>query len=97
MIPGEERTAVRDAGLFGRVAVMLGGYSNERQVSLDSGNAVLDALRSLDVDAEAWDPAERNIRGLADADIDRVWIALHGRRRRCVAGHAAVAGIAIYR
>lgn len=78
MIPSEERFEVRDAGLFGRVAVMLGGFSNERQVSLDSGNAVLDALRSLDVDAEAWDPAERDIRSLADADIDRVWIALHG-------------------
>jgi len=78
MIPGEERIEVRDAGLFGRVAVMLGGFSSERQVSLDSGNAVLEALQSLSVDAVAWDPAERDIRGLADADIDRVWIALHG-------------------
>ncbi|MEX1266075.1 MAG: D-alanine--D-alanine ligase [Woeseia sp.] len=78
MIPGEQRIEVRDAGLFGRVAVMLGGFSSERRVSLDSGNAVLAALQSLGVDAEAWDPAEHNIRGMADADIDRVWIALHG-------------------
>ncbi len=74
----DARRVVRDAGEFGRVAVLMGGDSSERDVSLDSGKAVLDALLSLGVDATAWDPRERDIRALADAGFDRVWIALHG-------------------
>ena len=74
----ETRFPVSDAALFGRVAVLLGGDSAEREVSLDSGAAVLAALQSRGVDAQAWDPAERSIFTLADAGVDRVWIALHG-------------------
>lgn len=66
-----------DVKQFGKVAVLLGGKSGEREVSLKSGNAVLAALLSQGVDAHAFDPAERNLSELAD--YDRVFIALHGR------------------
>ena len=74
----EQRVAINDASGFGRVAVMLGGDSSEREVSLDSGAAVLDALQSKGVDAHAWDPAENPLSEFANAGFDRVWIALHG-------------------
>jgi D-alanine-D-alanine ligase len=74
----EQRHAVHDAGDFGRVAVMLGGFSSEREVSLASGTAVLKALQSRGIDAHGWDPADRDLRAFAAAGFDRVWIALHG-------------------
>lgn len=74
----EERVDVPAAGEFGRVAVMLGGFSSERDVSLDTGAAVLAALRSRGVDAHPWDPAEKPMAEFATAGFDRVWIALHG-------------------
>ena len=74
----EQRYEVNDAATFGHVAVMLGGDSCEREVSLDTGAAVLQALQSKGVDAEAWDPAEKSMAEFASADFDRVWIALHG-------------------
>jgi D-alanine-D-alanine ligase len=74
----EERFVIDDARDFGRVAVMLGGMSAEREVSLDTGNAVLNALQSRGVDALPWDPAERDLMEFASAGFDRVWIALHG-------------------
>jgi len=74
----EERQLVSDAGSFGRVAVMLGGHSSERAVSLDTGAAVLKALKVRGVDAHPWDPAARSMAQFADAGFDRVWIALHG-------------------
>ncbi len=74
----DARHVVSHAGEFGRVAVLLGGTSSEREVSLDSGAAVLDALLTKGVDAVGWDTAERPLTELADAGIDRVWIALHG-------------------
>jgi D-alanine-D-alanine ligase len=74
----EQRNAVTHAADFGRVAVMLGGSSAERDVSLSSGNAVLEALRSLGVDAHSWDPAEKSMADFAKASFDRTWIALHG-------------------
>ena len=74
----EQRLEIFDAADFGRVAVMLGGDSSEREVSLDTGTAVLKALRSKGVDAHAWDPAEKSIAEFAGAGFDRVWIALHG-------------------
>lgn len=67
-----------DPAAFGRVAVMLGGGSSERAVSLKSGAAVLAALERRGVDALAFDPAERALAELITLDIDRVWIALHG-------------------
>jgi D-alanine-D-alanine ligase len=57
---------------------MLGGFSPEREVSLDSGYAVLAALESRGIDATAWDPAVKSMHDFDEAEIDRVWIALHG-------------------
>ncbi len=74
----EQRQTVTDPAEFGRVAVMLGGNSSEREVSLDTGAAVLEALQSKSVDAHAWDPAENSMAEFATAEFDRVWIALHG-------------------
>jgi D-alanine-D-alanine ligase len=64
---------------FGKVAVLLGGPSAEREVSLMSGKGVLAALREKGVDAHPFDPAERNIFDLKTEGFDRVFIALHGR------------------
>ena len=64
---------------FGRVAVMFGGDSAEREISLKSGNAVLAALRHAGVDAHPFDPAERPLVALEDEGFERVFIALHGR------------------
>jgi D-alanine-D-alanine ligase len=64
---------------FGKVAVLLGGRSAEREISLLSGNAVLAALRASGVDAHPFDPAERSVFELAAEGFDRVFIALHGR------------------
>lgn len=74
----DKRIAVTQPGHFGRVAVMLGGNSCERDVSLVTGTAVLKALRDRGVDALGWDPAEHSMSAFADAGFDRVWIALHG-------------------
>ena len=62
---------------FGKVAVLFGGTSAEREISLKSGSRVLAALRSQGVDAHAFDPAERKLDELAG--FDRAFIALHGR------------------
>jgi len=64
---------------FGKVAVMFGGTSAERAVSLNSGAAVLAALQSRGVDAHAFDPAERPLADLQTEGFNRVFIALHGR------------------
>ena len=69
---------VREPTKFGRVAVLLGGSSSEREVSLLSGHAVLAALQRRGVRAEAFDPALRALAELHELQIDRVWIALHG-------------------
>lgn len=74
----EQRVVIENAADFGRVAVMLGGTSPERNISLDTGSAVLAALNSSGVDAHAWDPAGKNLVEFAAAGFDRVWIALHG-------------------
>ncbi|MFP5390826.1 MAG: D-alanine--D-alanine ligase [Gammaproteobacteria bacterium] len=64
---------------MGKVGVLFGGRSAEREVSLMSGTGVLNALKSRGVDAHAFDPAERSIAELAAERFDRVFIALHGR------------------
>ena len=64
---------------FGKVAVLLGGPSAEREISLLSGNAVVKALRERGVDAHPFDPKERNVLELAQERYARVFIALHGR------------------
>ncbi len=64
---------------FGKVAVLLGGRSAEREVSLMSGGGVLKALQSKGVDAHAFDPAERDLSELKREGFQRCFIALHGR------------------
>jgi D-alanine-D-alanine ligase len=64
---------------FGKVAVLLGGRSAEREISLMSGNAVLGALRERGVDAHAFDPQARDVSDLKRERFDRAFIALHGR------------------
>ena len=63
---------------YGRVAVMFGGDSAEREVSLKSGSAVLKALRASGIDAHAFDPSEKPLSALRDEAYQRVFIALHG-------------------
>ena len=64
---------------FGKVAVLMGGRSAEREISLRSGNMVLGALRKKGVDAHAFDPQERTLDELMAQRFDRVFNALHGR------------------
>ena len=64
---------------FGKVAVLMGGKSAERPVSLKSGGMVLAALRSAGVDAHAFDPSERSLGELISERFSRAFIALHGR------------------
>ncbi|MFO7541916.1 MAG: D-alanine--D-alanine ligase [Thiobacillus sp.] len=71
--------ATESTRTFGKVAVMLGGTSAERPVSLNSGAAVLAALTRQGVDAHAFDPATRNLGDLITGEFDRIFIALHGR------------------
>ncbi len=68
-----------DAKTFGKVAVLMGGKSAEREVSLMSGAGVLKALQSRGVDAHAFDPAERDLSDLKKKGFKRCFIALHGR------------------
>ncbi len=68
-----------NASNFGKVAVLMGGYSAEREVSLMSGTGVLAALRSKGVDAHPFDPAEKDLSQLRLEGFSRCFIALHGR------------------
>src|SRR5512147_2221476 len=68
-----------DPKSFGKVAVLFGGRSAEREVSLKSGSAVLAALQRSGVDAYAFDPAQRDLSELKKEKFDRVFIILHGR------------------
>ena len=69
----------QNAPNFGKVAVLMGGCSAEREISLMSGQGVLQALTSRGIDAHAFDPAERDISQLKTDGFDRCFIALHGR------------------
>jgi D-alanine-D-alanine ligase len=64
---------------MGKVAVLMGGASAEREISLMSGNGVLQALQSQGVDAHAFDPAQRDLHELRSEGFTRCFIALHGR------------------
>ena len=75
--PGRLRR-VSDPREFGRVAVLYGGDSSEREISLLSGNAVLEALKARGVEALAFDPRDEPLSDLLVAGFERVWIALHG-------------------
>ena len=68
-----------DPRALGKVAVLFGGRSAERPVSLMSGTGVLAALQSVGVDAQAFDPAERPLQALKEEGFDRAFVALHGR------------------
>ncbi|HZV63377.1 MAG TPA: D-alanine--D-alanine ligase [Telluria sp.] len=68
-----------DAAALGKVGVLFGGRSAERDVSIMSGTGVLQALKSKGIDAHAFDPGQRSIAELAAEKFDRVFIALHGR------------------
>jgi D-alanine-D-alanine ligase len=74
--PGKH-TAVSAAD-FGKVAVLLGGDSTEREISLISGNAVLEGLKRRGVDAHAFDPLQTPVQDLVSGGFDRAWNILHG-------------------
>lgn len=76
---GPGRIVVERADRFGKVAVLMGGRSAEREISLMTGEAVHAALRRRGVDAHEIDPGEDIVQRLAAARFDRAWIALHGR------------------
>jgi D-alanine-D-alanine ligase len=63
---------------FGKVAVLLGGDSSERDISLLSGNAVLAALKRRGVDAQPFDPRDKPVHALREEKFDRAWNILHG-------------------
>jgi D-alanine-D-alanine ligase len=74
-------SAMRRAGAaldFGKVAVLLGGDSTEREISLLSGHAVLAVLQRHGVNAHAFDPQQHPVQNLVREGFDRAWIALHG-------------------
>ena len=77
VLPAIKESKVKDASEFGKVAVVYGGSSNERSVSLDSGAAVLQALQNQGVDATHFDPKDQDITELRQ--YDRVFNVLHGR------------------
>ncbi len=68
-----------DPSGFGKVAVLMGGRSAEREISLMSGRGVLDALRSQGIDAHDFDPATRDLGELKNEGVASCFIALHGR------------------
>jgi len=68
----------RTSAEFGKVAVLLGGDSTEREISLLTGNAVLAALKRRGVDAHPFDPAQQPIQSLQTEGFDRAFLALHG-------------------
>lgn len=67
-----------DPKRFGKVAVLFGGVSAEREVSLNSGRLVLQGLREAGIDAHPFDPAERPLAALKDEGFVRAFNALHG-------------------
>ena len=75
----KSRLASLDVKSLGRVGVLLGGRSGEREISLLSGNGVLQALLSKGVDAHGFDPGLRNPTELVSEKFDRIFICLHGR------------------
>ncbi len=76
MLPSIDSEANRD---YGKVAVLMGGDSAERDISLETGTAVYEALCREGVDAHTLDAVEGVLSKLQKAEFDRVFIALHGR------------------
>ncbi len=77
--PREQRHAIESAADFGRVAVLMGGWSAEREISLMSGRAVLESLRRSGIDAHGVDLRPARLDELLGGGFDRVWLAMHGR------------------
>ncbi|MFN7779195.1 MAG: D-alanine--D-alanine ligase [Betaproteobacteria bacterium] len=77
--PNRQQTTDNGQPYFGKVGVLLGGRSAEREVSIMSGTGVLEALRDRGVDAHPFDPGRQSLAELEAARFDRVFIALHGR------------------
>jgi len=73
-----QKLYVEDANSFGRIGVLYGGVSQEREVSINSGRAVLDALLAQGYDAIGIDIGTNVVQQLSEANIDRAFIALHG-------------------
>lgn len=71
--------SIATAADFGKVAVLMGGSSAERDISIKSGKAVLEGLLKRDVDAHAVDPKEQSLQAIQQADYARAFIILHGR------------------
>jgi D-alanine-D-alanine ligase len=78
LVTNDANRRTSSAADFGKTAVLLGGDSSEREISLLSGHAVLAALKRRGVDAHAFDPLNQPIQALRSEGFDRVWIALHG-------------------
>jgi len=78
-VPATAAFTLPEPASLGKVAVLLGGRSSEREVSLMSGSGVLQALRSRGVDAHGFDPAGESLQALQDGGFARAFIALHGR------------------
>jgi D-alanine-D-alanine ligase len=76
--PASAARRANTAADFGKVAVLLGGDSTEREISLLSGNAVLAALIRRGVNAHPFDPQSKPVQNLVSEGFERVWIALHG-------------------
>ena len=72
-------TEIIDPRAMGKVAVLMGGFSGEREISLMSGSGVLQALLAQGVDAQAFDPAQRDLADLRHEGFERAFINLHGR------------------
>ena len=78
MKPGQ-KSRIRNAADYGKVAVLMGGYSAERDISLETGKAVYDALRRKQVDAHVVDTGTDAFNRISSGYYDRAFIALHGR------------------
>jgi D-alanine-D-alanine ligase len=79
MIKAKTKRAATPGSKFGKVAVMMGGKSAEREISLMSGKNVLAALQGQGVDAHAFDPAKRDLSKLKTDGFERAFLILHGR------------------
>ena len=62
----------------GKIAVLMGGFSDEKEISLNSGNAVLCALRESGIDAFPFDPEEKSLLSLSEMSVSAAFNALHG-------------------
>ncbi|MGD9600734.1 MAG: D-alanine--D-alanine ligase [Gammaproteobacteria bacterium] len=95
MTTAQRQEALELAACAGKVVVLMGGHSAEREVSLRSGAAILDALRTIGCDATGIDWRNDHLEALLAKRPDRVFIALHGRGGEdgCLQGALEIAGI----